>query len=286
MSVDKLQSAIRKLKNPSMVYFALEKSLIPPAFLETGSSITGAYCAYAKQLLTALTGVVPAVRFAFGTFAVYGANGLTVLQELIDFAKEQKLYVLLDAPEAHCTQAVNITAQMLFEQWIFDGLCIPCYVGMDGIKPYIERLNGNDKDLYVLLRTGNKSASELQDLLAGSRLLYAAAADMVKRQSEELIGKCGYSRIAGVGPATSADALQTLRSRNPKMFLLIDGYDYPGANAKNCSHAFDNLGHGAIACAGSSVVGAWQETEGDAITLAVESAERIKKNLSRYVAIL
>lgn len=286
MSVDKLQTAIRKLKNPAMIYFALDKALIPVAYLESSNSVVGAYCAYAKQLLTAFCGIVPAVRFAFGTFAVYGAEGLSVLKELIDYAREQKLYVLLDAPEAHSTQAVSITAQMLFEDWAFEGVCVPCYAGMDGIKPYIERLNGNDKDLYILLRTGNKSASELQDLLAGSRLLYAAAADMVKRQSEELVGKCGYSRIAGVGPATSADALQTLRSRNQKMFLLIDGYDYPGANAKNCSYAFDNFGHGAVVCAGSSVVGAWREDEGDPVALAVESAERIKKNLSRYIAIL
>ena len=286
MSVDKLQTAIRKLKNPTMVYFALDKSLLPPGFLEAAGTVTGAYCTYAKQLLTALSGAVPAVRFAFSTFASHGAEGVLTLQELLYFARRQGFYILLDGPETYSPQAAAVTAENFIEQWEFDGLCVPCYIGMDGIKPYIEQISSGDKDLFVLMRSANKSASELQDLLAGSRLLYSVVADMVKRQGDELVGKCGYSRIGGVGPATSGNALQTLRSRNPAMFLLIDGYDYPGANAKNCCQAFDKLGHGAIACAGSSILGAWQEGEGDPVTLALEAAERMKKNLSRYVAVL
>ena len=141
----------------------------------------------------------------------------------------------------------------------------------------------------MILRSANKSASEIQDLLTGSRLVYTAAADITKRLGEPLLGRCGYSRIAGVGPATSPDALLTLRNKYPNIFLLVDGCDYSGANAKNCALAFDKLGHGAIACAGDSVVAAWREADTyqiDAIALAIQAAERLKKNLNRYVTIL
>jgi len=73
------------------------------------------------------------------------------------------------------------------------------------------------------------------------------------------------------------------------MFLMIDGFDYSGANAKNCSYAFDKLGHGAIACAGGMITAAWKEekaAEEDAVVLAAQAAERMKKNLTRYVTIL
>jgi microcompartment protein CcmK/EutM len=63
------------------------------------------------------------------------------------------------------------------------------------------------------------------------------------------------------------------------MFLLVDGSDYSGANAKNCSAAFDKLGHGAVVCAGSSITAAWQEEHSaqvDAVTSAVQAAEREK----------
>jgi len=71
--------------------------------------------------------------------------------------------------------------------------------------------------------------------------------------------------------------------------VLIDGYDYSGANAKNCSYAFDKLGHGAIACAEEAILSAWKEDivgDADAIALSLQAAERMKKNLLRYITIL
>ena len=284
MSVDRLQNQIRKLKNPSVVMFSLDKTLIPANYLEKETDEIRAYCAYAKDLLEALKGVVPAVRFAFGTFAVLGVKGLESLCQLLEMAKEMGFYVLLDAPEFYAPKDAELIANALLGNWVFDALVIGCYLGSDGIRPFFEELG--DKALFVAARTANKSAAELQDLLTGSRLVHTAAADMIKRLGEGRIGKCGYSQIACIGPATSAESLKTLRSKNPATFLLIDGFDYSGANAKNCSLAFDNLGHGAVACASADIVGAWTQEDGDPIALAVEAAERMRKNLTRYIAIL
>ena len=286
MSVDKLQNQIRKLKNPSMVSFSLAKSQIPPAFLESNDSVPLAYGAYAKAVLTALKGEVPAVRFGFGSFAVAGVAGIETLKSLLSFAKEAGFYVLLDSPEIYAPHDAVCIADAIFDAFAFDGLVLNCYIGSDMIKPFAEQLKRNDKDLFVALRTANKSASEMQDLLTGTRLVYMAAGDMTKRLGKEFVGKGGYSRIGGIGPATSADSLRTLRAKYPSMFLLIDGFDYSGANAKNCSFAFDRLGHGAIACAGSSIIGAWQDEDADALSLVTQAAERMKKNLLRYVNIL
>jgi len=284
MSVDKLQKAIRKLKNPSMIAFSADDTHIPPEYDDYGS--------YAKDLLIALKDLVPAVRFDFASFVVLGTEGVAMLSELLSFAKVQGFYVLLDTPEIWTPRQAELVSDGLMAKesnWNFDGLLLSCYLGSDGMRPFADRLKENDKDLFILLRTANKSASELQELLTGSRLVYTAAADITKRLGEGLVGRSGYSRIAGVGPATSADALLSLRSKYPAMFLLIDGFDYSGANAKNCARAFDQLGHGAIACAGSYVTAAWQEASGaeeSAVQSAVAAAERMKKNLNRYVTVL
>ena len=103
------------------------------------------------------------------------------------------------------------------------------------------------------------------------------------------MGKCGYSQVAAVGAASSADSLRAMRAKQKCLFLLLDGYDYPNANAKNCSFAFDNLGHGAVACAGSTVTAAWYHEELDSreyVSWATQAAERMKKNLTRYVTVL
>ena len=289
MSIDRLQSQIRKAKNPSVVMFCLDKSHIPPAYLEKSGKIADAYCAYAKDLLNELKDTMPAVRFAFGTFAILGADGLNVLQELLMLANKLGYYVLLDMPEMTSAQEAALIADAVNgeEGWIFDGLAVSCYIGSDALKPFLLYMENNDKDLFLLLRTANKSAQELQDLLTGSRLVYTAAADIAKRVGQPLVGRSGFSRVAGFGPATSADSLQALRSKYPELFLLVDGYDYTGANAKNCSAAFDKLGHGAIVCAGQSVVAAWkEETNADCLAAASSAAERMKKNLTHYIAIL
>lgn len=292
MSVDKLQNQIRKLKNPTAVQFVLDRSLIPPAYLEEEISTPAAYLAYAKALMAALKGIVPAVRFSFGSFSLWGAEGLERLAQLMDFAAAQGFYVLLDAPEILSAREATLMAEAFFENksiWNCDGLLVSSYIGSDGLKPFVDCLKANEKDLFMVLRTANKSAPELQELLTGTRLVYTAAADVAKRLGEGYVGRCGYSRIGGLGPATSADSLRALRSKYPTLFLLVDGSDYSGANAKNCSYAFDKLGHGAVVCAGSSVVGAWLEehtAEVDAVSVAVQAAERVKKNLTRYVTIL
>lgn len=292
MSIDKLQNKIRKLKNPLMVAFSADYSQVPPAYLTDETNAIAGYSSYAKDLLVALKDTVPAVRFDFGSFSVQGVSGLNALAELLRVANAQGYYVLLDAPESWSPRQAELLADGLMEKgsaWIFDGLLLSCYMGTDFLKPYAEYLNQNEKDLFVALRTGNKSASELQDLLTGSRLVYTAAADIVKRIGEGFMARCGYSRIAGTGPASSADALNALRSKYPSVFLLVDGLDYSGANAKNCAQAFDQLGHGAVACVSGYVLAAWQETDAvdeDPISLSVQAAERLKKNLNRYVTIL
>lgn len=292
MAIDKLQNAIRKLKNPSAVMFSLDKRHIPCKILEENTSISIAYGRYAKDLLDALKGVVPAVRFGFGTFALQGREGLNTLTELLTYAKELGFYVLLDAPEMLSANEASLAADAFLNEdsiWTYDGLVISSYIGSDAVKPFANKLGDTEKDLFLVLRTANRTAPELQDLLTGSRLVYMVAADMAKRLGEGNVGRCGYSRIAGVGPATSADSLRALRSKYTAMFLLVDGYDYTGANAKNCSLAFDKLGHGALVCAGVSVVGAWMDDDSDSsdpICAAVSAAERMKKNLTRYVTVL
>lgn len=287
MSIDKLQKMIRKLKSPLMVAFSADFSQIPPQYRDFGELTD--YVSYAKDLLLALKETVPAVRFDFGSFAVCGEEGIGGLSDLLKFADSQGYYVLLDAPEVFSPRQAELVAKGIFDRWCFDGLVQSCYMGMDTLKPFVQRIKESDRDIFIILRTPNRSASELQDLLTGGRLVHTAAADMAKRLGEGIVDRCGYSRVAGVGPATSADVLQNLRRKYSSLFLLVDGLDYPGANAKICAEAFDQLGHGAIACASTYVTGAWRDpksTREKPVVLATNAAERLKKNLNRYVTIL
>lgn len=243
-------------------------------------------------MLAGLKGVVPAVRFSFGAFSMLGSEGLQELEGVLKAAGHLGFYVLLDLPEMLSPLAAERAAAQFQEadcRWSCDGLVIPSYLGSDILRPFASAIRETGKDLFVIARTANKSAAEVQDLVTGSRLVHTAVVDIVSRYGESLWDKCGYSRVAVVAAASAASSLRSLRGKYSRTFLLLDGYDYPNSNAKNCSFAFDRLGHGAAACAGTMVAAAWTEAEGDGreyVSAAVEAAERMKKNLTRYISVL
>lgn len=291
MSVDILQDKIRKTKNPSVVDFNMLPEHIPPQILETEETFSGAWERYCKLLLQELKGMIPAVRFSMAAAIAYGVEGLYALAELLRYARELGYYVLLDYPNAFTAMDAQRCADILFSEdsaYLFDGLILSAYIGSDALRAISQKLAQTGKSLFVLTRTANKSAQDLQDLLTGSRLVHMAMADIVSRFAQPLMGKKAYSLIGVVATATSASTTKNLRTKYPHMFLLLDGYDAPGANAKNCSGAFDRLGFGAAACAGVSVTAAWQEenrTPEEYAEAAKEAVERMKRNLGRYVTI-
>ena len=290
MSVDRLQEKIRKLKNPTVIEFDLRKDQIPPAFLSEDAPLADSLERYCKALLDGLKEHVCAVRFSINTAAALGAEGVFALKELLRHATQLGYYVLLDAPAAFDGSDAENTAESLFSgDWKFDALCVCSYIGSDGIRPYTQLATQMKKAVFVLVRSDNRSAGELQDLLTGSRLVYQAMSDVVNRFSQDNIGRSGYSQVAATFAANAPDALKRFREKYKYQFLLIQGYDAPNANAKNCANAFDKLGHGAAVCAGKSVTAAWMEspwTGEEFMEAALEAVQRMKKNLSRYVTIL
>lgn len=286
MSVDILQEKIRKTKNPSVLELNLPLSDLPTQFEQSAAGY-GDFC---RQLLEGLKELIPAVRFSFSAFALNGA--LEELGKTMSFAAEQGYYVLLDAPEILSPAMAKLTAEKLLGEgsaYACDGLVISGYLGSDVIKPFLPFAKKQQKDIFVVVRTANKSAPELQDLLSGTRLVHAAAADHVNRYGADTAGKFGYTRVGILAAASAAESLRSLRAKYPKLFFLMDGYDYPNANAKNCSFAFDRYGHGAAACSGAGITCAWKQAESDgsdALETAKAAAERMKKNLTRYVTIL
>ena len=292
MSMDRLQDKIRKTKNPSILDFDITKEHLPAHLLAEEGSFIKAYGRFCLELMEGLRGIVPAVKYNFSAFALLGTEGLVTLSRILDSAGKLVYYVILEVPEALSAQRANSNADLIFNEandWPCDGILISAYIGSDAIKPYALRLEETGKTLFVVTRTGNRSAMELQDLLTGGRNVYDAKADVVNRYKNAQQTKCGYDRIALVGPGSSASILRKMRGKYPNLFILIDGYDYPNANAKNCAEAMDKLGHGAAACGGTSITAAWlaEENDGtDYVADAKAAAERMKKNLTRYVTVL
>jgi len=292
MSIDRLQDKIRKTKNPSILDFDITRQQLPPHLLMSEGTFEKAYTRFCMELMDGLRGSIPAVKFNFGSFALLGTEGLIALTRVLEHAKTTGYYVVLELPDALSAQRAQSNAELIFDErdlWPCDAVLLSSYIGSDGIKPYAAKLEMSGKALFVVVRTANRSAVEIQDLLTGGRNVFDAKADIVNRFKNTQATKSGYDRVALVGPASSAPVLRKLREKYKNLFLMVDGYDYPNANAKNCAEAADKLGHGVVVCGGTSITAAWQIAENDGtdyVTDAKEAADRMKKNLTRYFTVL
>lgn len=307
MSIAALQERIRRSKSPVMVGLDPYLPILPPhivreAFEEHGQTLHGAAEAYARfctELLDALKDVAPAVKLQSACFEALGADGIAVMQRLSVYAKELGYYVLIDSMRGDVGSVAEIYAQAMFGEvpvgetahrlYACDALTVNGYLGSDGIKPFLPYCKRDGKNIFLLLKTSNRSSREVQDLLSGDRVVYTAMADLVMRWSTDLFGKNGYSEIGAVVGATFPQTLKLLREKYDRLFFLVPGYGAQGGTAKNVQFAFDRFGHGAIVTASRSILCAWQKAGSDGtdyLTHAVAAVEKMKKEIARYVTIL
>lgn len=307
MSVDALQDRIRKLKNPVMLGLdpylpILPQHIVKDAFDAHGQTLHAAaeaYYRFCTELLDRLAELIPAVKLQSACFEALGAEGIAQMQRISSYAKARGYYVLIDSMRGDVGSVAEIYAQAMFggvcvgetshKLYECDALTVNGYLGSDGIKPFLPYCKREGKNIFVLLKTSNKSSREVQDLLSGDRVVYTAMADLVLRWNEGLFGKNGYGEICAVVGATFPQTMKLLREKYDRLFFLVPGYGAQGGTAKNVQFAFDRFGHGAIVAASRSIICAWQRMGSDGtdyLDHAEAAARKMKADIGKYVVIL
>ena len=145
------------------------------------------------------------------------------------------------------------------------------YLGADSLEPFLRHVD-RGKGLYVLAKTSNPGALDLQDLRIagpspvgvggadgnGQRPLYAHAAALAARAGEASIGARGFSSVGVVVGATHPEQARTLRAAHPSVPFLVPGYGAQGAGPAEVACAFDSRGRGAIVNASRSLLFAYR----------------------------
>ena len=306
MAVDVLQEKIRKLKNPTMVCICPTILELPLHIKEDarhkyGQTLKAAaegYRAFSFGILDALKDTVPAVSIVSGAFAALGADGIAAMQAVLSYAAELGYYVLLDLMRSDLGPTAQAQAQACFGSiqvgearftpYPCDGVLMSGFLGSDAVSPFAEFCR-EGKNVFIIARSSNKSAREVQDLLSGDRVVYQVMADLAMRWSTGLFGANGYSEIGIAAGATNRPVLQTLRRKYDRLFFLVPGYGAQGAGAKDAQFAFDRMGHGAAIMAGRSILYAYQKQDGDGTDYqqaALQAAEKMKKQILSYITVM
>ena len=277
--IDKLIEDIQKKKNPSVVGLDPTLQMMPEYLKEeffgnygkTPEAVGLLFAEFNRQIIDAVSGIVPAVKPQIAMYEKYGLPGLQAYSETCRYAAEAGLIVIGDIKRGDISSTAAAYAAHLggadiegerTDPWREDAVTVNPYLGTDGIGPFVEQCRLYDKGIFVLVRTSNPSSSELQELkLADGRRLFEAVADLTVRWGEECMGSCGYSEIGAVVGATHREQGEALRARMKHSFFLVPGYGAQGGTAEDVAGFFDKDGLGAVISSSRGITAAYQKNE-------------------------
>ena len=177
-----------------------------------------------------------------------------------------------------------------FEGFGADALTVNGYLGTDGIAPLTKVCAENDKGIFVLVKTSNKSSGELQDrILDDGKTIYNTMGEMCEEWGKDTIGKYGYSAVGAVVGATYPEQLAEMRAKLPHTFFLVPGYGAQGGGAEGVAKAFDEKGLGAIVNSSRAVMTAYKKEgcdEKDFAKAARRECIRMREDITSFVTAL
>jgi orotidine-5'-phosphate decarboxylase len=276
---DRLLKAIKAKGSPTCIGIDPVYSKLPAEISEdkelndaTDSEVAlDAILEYCRRVLKIVSPFVPAVKINIAFFERYYADGLDAYFDLVQDADRAGLIVIGDCKRGDIGTTAEMYAQVMLAEPDFanledltgpDAVTVNPYFGLDGVKPFIDVARDEQKGVFVLVRTSNPAAAELQT----SRLECGmTVSEFVARQVEgwandpTLIGDSGYSAVGAVVGATAKDEIAKLRAMMPHCMFLVPGYGAQGGTASDIAGCFKSDGTGALVTASRSVIYAYDD---------------------------
>lgn len=241
---EKLNSAAQK--NSSLLCVGLDPD---PARVDIGDTAS-----FLCAIVEATSDLVCAYKPNLAFYEQMGEAGYAALRAVMR-AIPDHIPVLADGKRGDIGHTAAAYASALFDEWGFDAATVNPYLGGDAVEPFVEYA---DRGIFIVCRTSNPGARDLQDLSVsgseGPRPLYQAVAELAKQWNSR--GNVGL-----VTGATYPDELGELRQLCPEMPFLIPGVGaQAGDLAKAVRAGLDADGGGILVNASRKVLYASQET--------------------------
>jgi uridine monophosphate synthetase len=150
-------------------------------------------------------------------FEAMGDEGLRTLRQILDYIPWE-IPILLDAKRNDISLTATAYARSVFERWGVDAVTVNPYLGRDGVEPFLAY---EDRGVFVLCKTSNPSASEVQDWSQGGEPLYLHVARLADAWVQE-------RQVGLVVGATYPEAIADLRTQSPYSWFLVPGVGAQG----------------------------------------------------------
>lgn len=274
--ISRLIEKIQKTKAPICVGLDPMLSYVPKHIVETslkeyGETLEGAADAiweFNQAIIDAVADLIPAVKPQIAMYEQFGLAGLVAYDKTVKYCKEKGLIVIADAKRGDIGSTSTAYAvghighvqvgNTVCKGFDADMLTVNPYLGSDGIKPFVDVCNSDDKGIFVLVKTSNPSSGEFQDRLIDGRALYEHVAEKVVAWGKESMDGA-YSNVGAVVGATYPEMSKVLRKLMPNTYFLVPGYGAQGGTAEDLRYCFNEDGLGAVVNSSRGIIAAYRQ---------------------------
>ncbi|MCD6520306.1 MAG: orotidine-5'-phosphate decarboxylase, partial [Anaerolineae bacterium] len=172
-----------------------------------------------KAIIDATKDLVCMYKPNVAFYEALGEEGMRALRETLAYIPDD-IPVLLDAKRNDIASTAAAYAKAAFEVLGVDALTVTPYFGKDGVSPFLEYA---DRGVFVLCKTSNPSAAEIQDWSQGAEPLYQHVAHLAKEWS-------GEKEIGLVIGGTYPEAIAEIREHFPEAWFLVPGIGAQGGD--------------------------------------------------------
>ena len=160
-------------------------------------------------------------------FEQYDVEGIIALKNIIKRCKEAKIPILLDAKRGDIGKTSKAYAKAIFDVLKVDAVTVAPYMGSDSVNPFIEYCE-KGKGVYVLVRTSNKGAVDLQDLKVEGIPIYMKTAEKLVEWHKP--GVCAV--IGATYPAELKEINTFFANSGKEIPILLPGVGAQGGSAE------------------------------------------------------
>jgi orotidine-5'-phosphate decarboxylase len=192
---------------------------ITPEGLGDSSATISKLIDHSYKVIDSTIDIVACYKPNLAFFERWGVDGLKWLEKIIDRIGNESI-IIADGKRGDIGNTAKQYAKSIFEHFRFDAVTVNPYMGSDSIKPFIKN---PEKGVFILCRTSNRSAYELQDLEVENHKLY----EQVAKLAVELNTNANIGLVIG---ATAPNEIYEIRKIAPNLPFLIPGIGAQGGN--------------------------------------------------------
>ena len=201
-----------------------DPTALPPGFAPNLEGVER----FARLLIEAAGPVAAAVKPNLAFFEAFGSAGMAALERL-RAAVPADLPFIADAKRGDIGSTAARQAVALFDALGADAVTVSPYLGEEAVTPLLERL---DRFAYILCRTSNPGAGELQGLIVAAEgaggALDAPAEPLWARVARNAARWGPGGTVGLVVGATAPQELAAIRAIAPGLAFLVPGVGAQG----------------------------------------------------------